>query len=60
MRGIMTARTKQIRVYEPVAAEPLTGVVSFEKPAPRAACRFISADNPEELISLLQNEAKVI
>ncbi len=60
MRGIMTARTKQIRVFEPVPAEHLTEVVSFEKPAPRAACKFISADNPADLISLLQNEAKVI
>lgn len=60
MRGIMTARTKQIRVYEPVAVEPLAVVVTYEKPAPRAACKFISPDNAGELITLLQNEAKVI
>ncbi|HCI55524.1 MAG TPA: electron transfer flavoprotein subunit beta/FixA family protein [Bacteroidales bacterium] len=60
MRGIMTARTKQIRVYEPVQVEPLTRVIAYEKPAPRAACKFISPDNPGELITLLQNEAKVI
>ncbi len=60
MRGIMTARTKQIRVYEPAPIEPLTGVIAYEKPAQRAACKFISPDNPGELITLLQNEAKVI
>jgi len=60
MRGIMTARTKQIKIYEPVPAEPLTEIVVFEKPAPRAACRFIDPENPAELIRLLQNEAKVI
>ncbi|MGB4291421.1 MAG: electron transfer flavoprotein subunit beta/FixA family protein [Bacteroidales bacterium] len=60
MRGIMSARTKQIRVYEPVAVNPLTEIVMYEKPAPRAACKFISPDNPAELIHLLQNEAKVI
>lgn len=60
MRGIMTARTKQIKIYEPVPAEPLTEIVVFEKPAPRAACRFIDPENPAELIKLLQNEAKVI
>lgn len=60
MRGIMTARTKQIRVYEPLPVEPLTVVETFEKPAPGASCQFISPDNPAELISLLQNEAKVI
>ncbi|HPC97503.1 MAG TPA: electron transfer flavoprotein subunit beta/FixA family protein [Bacteroidales bacterium] len=60
MRGIMTARTKQIKIYEPAPAEPLTEVVSFSKPAPRAACRFIDPENAAELISILQNEAKVI
>lgn len=60
MRGIMTARTKPIKVYEPVAADSLTQIVTFEKPAPRAACRFIDASNPGELITILRNEAKVI
>ncbi|MDY0099779.1 MAG: electron transfer flavoprotein subunit beta/FixA family protein [Bacteroidales bacterium] len=60
MRGIMTARTKQVKVYEPVEAEPLTFIAGFEKPEPRAACKFIDADNPEQLIHLLQDEAKVI
>ncbi len=60
MRGIMTARTKPVRVFEPVAADSLTTVAGFEKPSPRAACRFIDPDNPAQLIDLLQNEAKVI
>jgi electron transfer flavoprotein beta subunit len=60
MRGIMMARTKPIKVVEPVAVEPLTKTVLFEKPAPRAACKFIDAENSRQLIDLLQNEAKVI
>jgi electron transfer flavoprotein beta subunit len=60
MRGIMMARTKPVKVLEPVAAEPLTGITGLEKPAPRAACRFVEADNAAQLISLLQNEAKII
>jgi electron transfer flavoprotein beta subunit len=60
MRGIMLARTKAIKVFEPVAIEPLTRVESFEKPAPRSACKFVNAENPAQLIELLQNEAKVI
>lgn len=60
MRGIMMARTKQIRVYEPVPVEILTEIKVFEKPAPRAACKFVDAENPAQLIELLQNEAKVI
>lgn len=60
MRGIMLARTKQIKVYEPSAVEALTNITVFEKPAPRSACRFIDAENPGQLIDLLRNEAKVI
>lgn len=60
MRGIMLARTKPIRVYEPVPVEALTRVESFEKPAPRPACIFVDPANPARLIDLLKNEAKVI
>ena len=60
MRGIMMARTKPLKVFEPVSLEPLTGLVSFELPKPRSACRFIDPENPKQLIELLQNEAKVI
>jgi electron transfer flavoprotein beta subunit len=60
MRGIMMARTKPVKLYEPVAAETLTEIVVFEKPAPRAACKYVDAENPKQLIELLQNEAKVI
>jgi electron transfer flavoprotein beta subunit len=60
MRGIMMARTKQIRVFEPVEIEPVTETAAFEKPAPRTACKFVDAENPEQLIDLLQNEAKII
>jgi electron transfer flavoprotein beta subunit len=60
MRGIMMARTKPVKVVEPVAVEPLTELVSFVMPAPRAACKFISPDNAGELLNVLQNEAKII
>jgi electron transfer flavoprotein beta subunit len=60
MRGIMMARTKPIKVYEPEPVDTLTDVLQLEKPGTRAACRFIDADNPKQLIELLQNEAKII
>jgi electron transfer flavoprotein beta subunit len=60
MRGIMTARTKPVRLYEPTSAESLTEIAGFEKPAPRAACKYIDPENAAQLIELLQNEAKVI
>jgi electron transfer flavoprotein beta subunit len=60
MRGIMMARTKPIKVVEPIAVDQLTELVSYELPKPRAACKFIEAENAKQLITLLQNEAKVI
>ena len=60
MRGIMQARSKPVKVSEPVPCEPLTVVLKYEKPQPRAACKFIDAENPGQLIELLQNEAKII
>lgn len=60
MRGIMMARTKPVKVVEPVPCEALTALASFEKPAARSACRFIDPENPSQLIEILQNEAKVI
>jgi electron transfer flavoprotein beta subunit len=60
MRGIMMARTKPLKIYEPVAADCLTKIIVFEKPGSRAACKYIDAENPKHLLELLQNEAKVI
>jgi electron transfer flavoprotein beta subunit len=60
MRGIMTARTKVLTVLEPIGANVNTKAVKFEKPAPKSAVKLVSADNLDELVSLLHNEAKVI
>ena len=60
MRGIMTARTKALTVLEPISAVTETKAVQFEKPEPKSAVKLVSADNLDELISLLHNEAKVI
>ena len=60
MRGIMMARKKPLNVIEPVAAESATSIESFEKPAPKGAVKLVDAENIDELINLLHNEAKVI
>ena len=60
MRGIMTARTKPIKLYEPVPVEIMTEYVKYELPKPRAACKFVDAENPKQLIELLQTETKLI
>jgi len=60
MRGIMTARSKPLTVVEPVETAINTKSVKFEKPAPKSAVKLVAADNLDELINLLHNEAKVI
>jgi electron transfer flavoprotein beta subunit len=60
MRGIMAARTKPLKVVEPTAIEALTEIKNFELPAPKAGVKLVPADNVEELVRLLHEEAKVI
>ena len=60
MKRIMSARTKPLKVIEPVAVEPLTSIISFELPPAKAGVKLVSADNPEELVRLLHEEAKLI
>lgn len=59
MKGIMGARTKPLKVVEPVAVEPLTSVAGFETPPPKAGVKLVPADNPAELVRLLHEEARV-
>ena len=59
MKGIMGARTKPLKVLEPAAAEELTVITSFELPPPKAGVKLVPADQPEELVRLLHEEAKL-
>jgi len=58
MRGIMAARTKPLKVVEPVAIEALTSVAGFGLPPAKAGVKLVDAENVEELIRLLHEEAK--
>jgi electron transfer flavoprotein beta subunit len=60
MKGIMGARTKPLKVVEPIAVEALTAITSFDLPPAKAGVKLVSADTPEELVRLLHEEAKVI
>ncbi|HEY4935454.1 MAG TPA: electron transfer flavoprotein subunit beta/FixA family protein [Puia sp.] len=60
MKGIMGARSKPLKVIEPVAIESLTEIVSFELPTAKKGVKLVPADNPEELVRLLHEEAKLI
>jgi electron transfer flavoprotein beta subunit len=60
MKGIMGARTKPLKVLEPVAANALTTIAGFSLPPAKAGVKLIPADNPAELVRLLREEAKII
>jgi electron transfer flavoprotein beta subunit len=60
MRGIMAARSKPLKVVEPVTVEEYTVVAGFGLPPAKAGVKLIPADNPEELVRLLHEEAKAI
>ncbi len=60
MKGIMGARSKPLKVIEPVAIDALTSIASFDLPPAKAGVKLVSPDNPEELVRLLHEEAKVI
>ena len=60
MRGIMMARKKPLEVVDPVAVDPLTRLTSMELPKPKPPCKMIDPEQAGELVSLLNNEAKVL
>lgn len=60
MRGIMAARTKPLKVVEPVAVAPLTTITEYSLPPQKAGVKLIAPDNIAELVRLLKEEAKVI
>jgi electron transfer flavoprotein beta subunit len=60
MRGIMSARTKPLKVAEPAGHEELSKVNKYELPAPKGACKMIPAEEAEKLIAFLKTEAKVL
>jgi electron transfer flavoprotein beta subunit len=60
MRGIMSARTKPLKVVEAVKAESGFALKTFEKPPAKGAVKMVPADNVQELVTLLKNEAKVL
>ena len=60
MRGIMAARTKPLKVVTPAAVAALSQIVSYELPNAKTGVKMVDADNMDELVSLLHNEAKVI
>lgn len=60
MQGIMMSKRKPIAVVPAVGCDNLVSVVAYALPPAKAGVKLINADNVEELVQLLHNEAKVI
>ncbi|HYD21285.1 MAG TPA: electron transfer flavoprotein subunit beta/FixA family protein [Flavipsychrobacter sp.] len=60
MRGIMAARTKPLKVVPAAGIDALSTIASYEMPPAKTGVKMISADNVDELVSLLHSDAKVI
>ncbi len=60
MRGIMSARSKPLKVVEPAAIDALTLTEAYEMPPAKGQVKMIDKDNIGELVRLLKEEAKVI
>ena len=58
MRGIMAARTKPLKVVEPIAVQATTSVKNYDLPPAKSGVKLVAADNVEELVRLLKEEAK--
>lgn len=60
MRGIMAARSKPLNVIPAFEASNSTVVKGFNLPPAKSGCKYVDADNVDELVDLLRNEAKAI
>lgn len=60
MRGIMSARTKPLKVVEAKAVDAGVKLAKYELPPPKGAVKMIPADQVGDLVTLLKTEAKVL
>ena len=58
MRGIMAARTKPLKVVEPIGVQATTSIKTYDLPPAKSGVKLVAADNVEELVRLLKEEAK--
>ncbi len=60
MRGIMSARTKPLKVVTPAAIDTMHSYSSFELPAPKSECKLFEIDQLDSLVDQLKNVSKVL
>jgi electron transfer flavoprotein beta subunit len=54
----MAARTKPLKVVEPIAVQATTTIQAFDLPPAKSGVKLVAADNVDELVRLLKEEAK--
>ncbi len=60
MRGIMTARTKPLKVVEPQGADARTNVAQFALPPAKQGVKLFTVEQAADLVKALRTEAKVL
>jgi electron transfer flavoprotein beta subunit len=60
MRGIMSARTKPLNLFEAVDVKTFSEVLGYETPAPRGQVKLVDAGDPARLVEMLHTQARVI
>lgn len=60
MRGIMQARQKSLDVLAPVESRQSSSIKFYEKPPAKGPVKLVDANNIDQLIDLLKNEANAL
>ena len=60
MRGIMMAKRKPLNVIEPIEVNESAQIVKYRLPEQKSSVKMIDPENMDELVRLLQEEAKVL
>ncbi len=60
MRGIMMAKKKPLNVVESAGSESGAKILEYRLPSEKSGVKLIDAENMDELVRLLHEEAKVI
>lgn len=59
MRGIMSARTKPLKVVSPAAVEAAVSTVHFQLPPAKQGCQYFEADQAEKLVDVLHEKGLI-
>jgi electron transfer flavoprotein beta subunit len=60
MRGIMMAKTKALNVVAPTGEKPRVGIAQYALPKEKSTVKLVDADNMDELVRLLKEDAKIL